>query len=446
MEFYSVLTAATVAIVYLAFAIWGKTRSIGFPLGVVFLYLWSLYGAWSIVIDGLGGNSGRHYHYLFSKLFVISLDEAYFKTLLLYSLFIIVIETTVLLYAKPWSRAIERPLLSVSHERILWISLCASALSYLIIRPSLSVASAMNLSAYLVTRSGGNEFFSIHQVLNRVALVPLAIGFAAMCSGENPRMMAGGVGKYTPTLYLMALAWMFYFCLLLGNKNELLYSLVAAVLFYLSNARKPRWMILAGTLFVAFMGLALIDYTRGTPLSAFLTSVESTDIIQSARFLAASDEAFGAHFSMYGALKHEIPLTYGSSFVSLAASIVPRLMWPTRPFSIYEHYADSIGAVSGQGYSIHHATGWFLNFGIFGIISGAIVWGWLWARLHNLYLGSRIMSTWKLVCGALLFFTFTANIPNLVRAGPEGYKGFVIDAFVIPVGVFFVAMRKRRQT
>ena len=71
-------------------------------------------------------------------------------------------------------------------------------------------------------------------------------------------------------------------------------------------------------------------------------------------------------------------LMYG--LLSMLASVIPRFAWPSRPPDIYLHYADSIGVAEGQGFTIHHATGWYLNFGVLGILVGALLWGWVWAR------------------------------------------------------------------
>ena len=49
----------------------------------------------------------------------------------------------------------------------------------------------------------------------------------------------------------------------------------------------------------------------------------------------------------------------------------------------YQYYATGVGAREGQGYSIHHATGWYLNFGVAGVVMGAILLGRLWAGLYN---------------------------------------------------------------
>lgn len=55
MDFYLLLTGVTIVILLLAGLVWSRTRHLSFPLGIGLIYYWSLFGAWSIVQDRLGG-------------------------------------------------------------------------------------------------------------------------------------------------------------------------------------------------------------------------------------------------------------------------------------------------------------------------------------------------------------------------------------------------------
>ncbi len=66
------------------------------------------------------------------------------------------------------------------HEPILIIAVLAALLSLYIIKDKLSEAWALNTSAYIYTRQQTDEWFTLHQVLNRVAMLPPAIGFATL--------------------------------------------------------------------------------------------------------------------------------------------------------------------------------------------------------------------------------------------------------------------------
>ena len=375
MEFYALLAVLTLAIGGLALLLWRQTHSIAILMGIGFLYYWSLFGAWSLVYDLSGGDSGMHYQYLFDKMFPVDLDGDYFRSLVYLGLFVIAVQLT-LLWGLPDS-LVPKPLpaeriIRISHPKLLALCGLAGIVSYFLIRESLEYASSNNISAYLVTRGETDydviSLFTLHATLNRLALFPAVIGLAVLVSGKNVRMLEGPGGPGTYLAYGILLSGMFVFCLILGNKNELFVALVTGVLFYLANDLRPRKVMLFGISFVAFAAVAFIDFIRGASLNDMQEMVSTENVFGSLGHIVSSNEAFASHMSMYGSLHYEVPLTYGSSFLSLVASIVPRNFWPDRPADIYTHYATSVQAVTGQGYSIHHASGWYLNFGLPGVL------------------------------------------------------------------------------
>jgi hypothetical protein len=196
MEFFSMLAVATTVIAVLTLALYRKRRDMGFIVGTAALYYWTLYGAWYIVIDKTGGFSGKNYHYLEYKLFPISLDSDYMSTLALYSGFIILVQLT-LLVTLARDKQIAVPRLVMRHEPILIIAVLAGLASLYIIKDKLSEAWALNTSAYLYTRQQTDEWFTLHQVLNRVAMLPPAIGFATLVAGGRSRFFVNVVRRYT---------------------------------------------------------------------------------------------------------------------------------------------------------------------------------------------------------------------------------------------------------
>lgn len=112
------LGVATAVIAALACTLYLRQRDVGVLVGTGALYYWSLFGAWSIIIDKTGGFSGKHYYYLENKLFPIVLDSNYLLTLGLYAGFIIAAQLTLLLTL---GRGQERPIprLILRHDPIL---------------------------------------------------------------------------------------------------------------------------------------------------------------------------------------------------------------------------------------------------------------------------------------------------------------------------------------
>jgi hypothetical protein len=446
MEFFSILGVATVVIAVLTLALYRKRRDVGFLVGVAALYYWTLYGAWYIVIDKTGGFSGKNYHYLEYKLFPVALDSDYMLTLALYSGFVILVQLTVLVTLSRDQR-VEIPRLVMRHEPILMIAVLAALASLYIIKDKLGEAWALNTSAYLYTRRQTDEWFTLHQVLNRVAMLPPAIGFATLLAGDRSRFFVSVVRRYTWPSYIALFVAMGAFTFVLGNKNEVFTSLIAGLLAYLASVRRPSFLK-AGLLVLGGMWfLYTIDFFRGTPISEMKEALtqrleDATDV---ASFVTSSNEAYAAHFSLYGVLAAGAEPQFGYSLYSLACSVVPRVLWPDRPADIYNYYADSVGAIQNQGYSVHHATGWYLNFGYTGIALGAVVMGLVWAWCLNAH--QRITPQSGLVFR--LFATispwlFVACMPPLIRAGPEGYKGFVVEGLLIPMATLAFACRAKK--
>lgn len=446
MEFFAVLGLATAIIAVLTLALYRKRRDAGFLVGIAALYYWTLYGAWFIVIDKTGGFSGKWYHYLESKLFPIYLDRDYMLTLALYSGFIIIVQLT-LLVSLSRDKRIEIPLLVIRHEPILIIAAVAGLLSLYLIKDKLSEAWALNRSAYLYTRMQTDEWFTVHQVLNRVAMLTPAIGFATLIAGDRSRFFVSVVRRYTWPGYILLFLAMGMFTFVLGNKNEVFVSLITGMLAYLASVRRPNFLKVGMLLVAGMWFLYAIDFFRGTPISEMSEAIHQRieDATEVGSFVTSSNEAYAAHFSLYGVLTTGAEPRFGYSFYSLACSIVPRLLWPDRPADIYTYYADSVGATQNQGYSIHHATGWYLNFASFGVVAGAIVMGLLWAYCLNAHQRIRPKSGLLFRLFATIApWLFAACLPPLIRAGPEGYKGFFVEGLLIPICTLAFACRPKR--
>ena len=448
MEYFTILGVATALIVVLALLLYRRRRDVGLLVGLAALYYWSLYGAWYIVIDKTGGYSGKRYHYLELKMFPLDLDGNYLVALVLYAGFLAVVELTLFMAL---SQKRERPIprLVLRHEPILIPAMLAGLASFLIVRDHLSAAWALNTSAYLYTRSQPYAWFTLHQVLNRVALIPPAIGLATLVAGDRSRFFVSRPLRYTWLGYAALFAGMGVFTFVLGNKNEVLVAMVAGVLAYVASVKRPKLLRLGLVVAGGVWFLYGIDYFRGTPLTglgdAVATQIEGTNGV--GEFLSSSNEAFAAHFSMYGVLASGVEPRFGYSLYWLACSVIPRLLWPERPPDIYDYYREQVGTTGDQGYTLHHATGWYLNFGLAGVPLGAVVLGLVWAWCLNAH--QRIRPGTRLPARLLATvapWVWVANLPPLIRAGPEGYKGFLLEGVMIPVAVLLLACRppKRR--
>ncbi|MGC3974398.1 MAG: hypothetical protein QM771_08475 [Nitrospira sp.] len=124
----------------------------------------------------------------------------------------------------------------------------------------------------------------------------------------------------------------------------------------------------------------------------------------------------------------------------MMASLVPRVFWAERPPDVYLHYAGQIGAPEGQGYTIHHVTGWYLNFGVLGVLIGAFVWGAIWAKCYaGIYRSGLQRSLFWRVWTRLAPWMFVAGIQMLIRTGFEGYKALLVEALFLPTVILLLA-------
>jgi hypothetical protein len=449
MEYFTLLTVATVVIAILALVLYRRSGDLGVLVGTAALYYWSLFGAWYIIIDKTGGFSGKFYHYLEYKMFPVSLDSNYMATLASYSAFVIFTQLALLL-ALPKRKIRDRdvPRLLLRHEPILAIAAVAAAGSIFLIAGKVSTAWSLNASAYYYTRTQTDEWFTLHQVLNRVAMIPPSIGFATYLAGNRSRFFVSLPRRNTLLGYLVVFGCMALFTFILGNKNEVFVSLLTGFLCYLASVRRPSLWKAGLALTAGLWFLYAIDFFRSVPISEMQTAVseridEATEV---GRFLTSSNEAYAAHFSMYGVLANQVEPKFGYSFYSLACSVIPRVFWPDRPPDIYNYYSESVGSIEGQGYSLHHATGWYLNFGYPGVALGGILLGLAWAYCLRARGKIRPSSglTFRLFA-VISPWLFVAGLAPLVRAGPEAYKGLLVEGVLIPVGTLLFACRAKKS-
>lgn len=449
MIYYLVLTISTIIIAILTFSIWWKTKTMSFLVGSILIYYWTLYGSWIIVTDKINGYSQEGYVYLEKKLFPIYLGSDYLFSIIIYSIFMIIILGTIFIFTTNYKHKNQCEPIYISHKLILSLSVTLMLLSYLIIMEDIKTASSMNVSAYMVTRGGlghTTSLYTLHQLFIRAAMLPSMVGLVILLSGKKPRLMVSEFKIFYLVSYLFLLGTIFSFVMLIGNRNELVFSLIAAALLYFANAQKPKILLITAFCFFVFIGISIIAGLRGLPIDELLIALANYDLIDlltTIFSMKANTEAFAAHFSMYGALLYNIPPTFGSSLLSLAASIIPRFFWTNRPPDIYSYYVENVGALEGQGYTIHYATAWFLNFGVIGVVIGAIIIGLIWSASYNLYNQlPNYKSRWLRVLAILAPWLFVAFIPTLIRGGPEGFKGLFFEAYFIPVIIFIFASYK----
>jgi len=458
-QFYLVLLLCTALIGWLAKKMWQQTNNYSIILGVFALYYWSLSGAWFLVWDAYHNNSaqtiGLHYYYIFEKMFVVHADSYYMQSILYYSLFIILLQVAFL-FSGSGNREIKitanGPVkLRINHNRLILISLLALIVSFVCIYPDVKYAISNNKSFYYVVRHSLNKWYTIHQLLNLIASFSVLFGFTLLLIGNNNKYFHSAAAKGNIIIkYIISIILVLSYLLLLGNKHELLFCGIFTAIVYISFSQKINWIRYFALIAVIAIPLTLNDSVRRYPpavLRYFLMGDTEhpepphgdMSILSSVVF---SNEMFFAHVSMYGSIAQHLPPTMGSSLINLLSSAIPRAIYDKRPDDIYTYYVKSLQLPPGQGYTIHHATAWYLNFGIAGVILGALLLGWLWKFSWKSYCNFDNQSRLFLRIIALIAFaSFVSFLPLLIRNGPEAYKALVFEGILLPAFVIWLAIK-----
>jgi len=424
--------------------LWSKSGSAAFPVGMAAFYFWTFHGGWAISAACENGRPSERMSRLFSRLITPSLDDSYAWAIILYTVFIVSVGGAAYLTVAITSgaRRRDRAKVAVSHARVALVCGVVGLASVACAWNLIVTAVRYGIPPYLLANQAYENgiLLVLHQLLARGALVAASLGFAAWAGGPDGKFLGGPAGRLAGMGYLVVLGGMYAVCSTMGNKNELFQSLITGVVFYLGNSRRPRYTVLGGMAVACFALIAYIDTIRGRDLTDVVETLTLAEMVGSALTIFETNEQFAAHLSMYGAVAYDVAPTFGSSLVSLVLAVIPRAIWPTRPPDIYDYYAESVHAVDSQGFTLHHATGWYLNFGTAGIVIGGCLFGWLWGRCFNrLYAVRHDRSMLSMVCESIFFFTLTGGIPLVVRAGPEAYKPVVLVCLIMPVVVLLAA-------
>jgi hypothetical protein len=240
----------------------------------------------------------------------------------------------------------------------------------------------------------------------------------------------------------------------MGNKREIMFVGIFFLIFSESIQMKRKFVI-PFFILVFLFPLFINDTLRGL-LPKIIYSVEDAQSIKkevivteesyipnaamsSFNHFIFSNEIFYAHYSMYGVLEKKVEPKFGASFVYLFASFIPRFINENRPQDIYQYYIQSMNNQSKQGFTIHHATGWYLNFGLIGVILGAMLLGSLLGVSYSyFFLKEKLSYVYMAIfCGLI------ASIPFLIRGGPEAYKTVFAFGVLLPTFVFSLADLKQ---
>ena len=479
--YYIVLLFSTFLIARNAYKMWAINHDFTLPIITFFMYYFTLAGALIFPLDAYFGFNGEaiglHYLHIFDRLFKVAFDGDYILSVFYYVLFILTFQYTYLIAVKKYIIPFHRNQVTTpksSYELILnplivlLITVFFIGVSVFILRDEIFYAISHEKSIYIITRGTTSKYYTIHQLANEFCVIVPFIAFSFTLVKSNRFNIKVERQRYAVFLLLFACTLAAVYIAILGNRRETLSGIVICILVGINQYRNLYYkrfafvFLMVLTLFLAndFLRSTVIprqlhlmfpssSETKAPPMKAteeFFTSDKNTAADKGKQVLWSflwSNELFYAHFSMYGILHHHVPITYGSSFVNLATSVVPRAVYPNRPLDIYNYYAQSVKAAKGQIYTIHHAAAWYLNFGVLGLLLGAVVLAMVFVFSFYISVASFKMDNFFfMLLKYLLPFLLCAQIVTFITAGPEGYKSLVLEGVLIPVLLLMLCFKK----
>lgn len=161
-----------------------------------------------------------------------------------------------------------------------------------------------------------------------------------------PRPALTWLGVATAALY--AAIWMFN-----GKRSHPLFGILSAICaFYISKGRRPSKLVLAATGFACALSVTVainwrnntnydrsitgfIDYLADFDPSSMLINLNlkgnHDEVVQSTELASKETEEYGGFLLMLDTVPAKAGYDYGSSYLRIFSTYIPRLIWPDKP-------------------------------------------------------------------------------------------------------------------
>lgn len=484
MIYYLIPTLGSLLIFASLFFHYRKFRNVYIVLSTFILYYWSVAGSFFFVYERqnpvAGEKMGIHFQHYLKILYPVALDDTYLVCTTLYSLFVLAFVWGSFFVF--WAKKPELPTapskpIEVNPVLLLLPAVAGMLISLWAVRYEVMDSIRHFRSFYIgINNHTQQRFHTLHLAANSLMAIS-AFAFLGIAMAKNGKFMV--LNRSSKWIYGAGIALFVLilgYLVLLGSRNYFIFGALLIFVFVYENNGWHRWFrhaVISGILLV--VPLFLTELTRGTPIVSLAiyelqggkhsgTRGPNTSLLDEGdknetyavsgastlHSLLYSNEMFVPSFSLYAVLKEKPPYTYGASFKWLAYSVVPSFVGLKRPDDSYKYYIQYTRAakVTNQGFTIHHAAGWYLNFGVIGVLAGAVLLAFFVSYGYYRYL--RETHTVK----KILWFSFFAGtfifIPRLIRTGPEGYKSifmisFLFLAIILLCGTFFQVRAKKNS-
>lgn len=465
---FLVLAVVTIVLWVAAGRIHAVSRRVELLVLFAIVYFWTFAGAWLFLLDSIsdfnGYRIGLSYYYLMEKMFPFVVDGNYLLSLIYYAFFALVLCGLFYFGRRRVELITPSTSVPISAAALILVTCGSMLMSYLGAREAVELGLSGDMSFYEAKQQLAPSAAKIFELSNSVMVMSLFIGLVAVFpSGPDGSWMKADTKGWLRPVFLILLALVLLYLTLLGDRSSLFTGFLWATiyLYQVHGSRSLRRIIL-------LVGICLLVMLPGSALRGVVftsapavTETEepfSLDMIQHVprraenKFqrlgnLILSNEMFAAHFSLYGCLSQNVDISPGISLRYFAGRLTGDSIASSN--TSYTHYATGVGAEEGQGYTIHHATAWYLNTGVAGFPIAALALFGVFVMV--VWVGRMFRNTPILsLVTAVLPISMVSYLPALIRAGPEAYKallmeGLGIPAFVLLVSALSYTLFKREQ-
>lgn len=454
---YTVLAAFSVAYAWCGMLLYRRTGDLSLPVGLALIYYWTFAGAWFFMGDHAIGFEGYRiglgYYYLMEKMFPFVLNGNYLLALLAYALFAAGLLVTMVIIV-PRRTIMQRSPVRLDHRYVLTGGALCMAFSLFAVIPWLKEAIRADEPLYLVLKQDTSYLATLRAWADRGAALCFVFGYAIMLgSGDLRSFFDDRARPWHRVAYPIAILVLGVHLSLLGDRHTLFAVLILTSIYLLDRFRRRGLRLALVPVAVIMLMLVFGGWVRGfTPKGAkapldrtpfALPAIahvprQQEGTVRKLGNTVLSNEMFAAHFSMFGILEREVPVEPWISlrYVGCLVGICRADGLPTP--SVYDHYAQAARLTPGQGYTIHHASGWYLNFGWLGLLLGGVFLGAVWGVMLRARETTR-EGVWYRVIRLMLPYLLVAYFPPLLRSGPEAYWGVGIEGILMPITILVLA-------
>ncbi|MBK8497260.1 MAG: hypothetical protein IPL52_00235 [Flavobacteriales bacterium] len=454
---YAALALFTAAYAYCGVVLYRRTGDVSVPLGLALIYYWTFAGAWFFIGDSALGFQGYRiglgYYYLMEKMFPFIMNGNYLLSLGAYALFALAMLAMLLLLVPNEPRRMPGPV-RLDHRYMLVGGALCMLFSIVAASPLLQEAWRAGEPFYTVLRQDTSYMSTLRAWADRGAALCFVLGYAILLgSGDARSFFDDRARNWQRAAYPACMLVLGLYLSLLGDRHTLFSVLILVMIYLLDRFRRRGLRLALMPVLVIVVLLAFGGWVRGFSPQGVKAAVDRSPFkleciahvprqqegfVRKAGNTLLGNEMFAAHFSMFGIIERDVPVEQWISlrYVGCLVGICREDGLPTP--SVYDHYAQAARLTPGQGYTIHHASGWYLNFGWSGVVLGGAFLGAVWGCMMRARARIKERSRARILV-LMLPYLFVSYFPALLRSGPESYWGVAIEGILMPMTVIFLA-------